>query len=80
MVVNENISKHGRGGGYITYKTDAGTLEYTNSSRPFQITGQTNFPSTVDTDLRTATFTSFERPKHEYCSYTKSHEKVNCFS
>jgi len=48
--------------GNITYKTDAGTLEYTDSSHPFQITGQTNFPPTFDTDPRTATFTSFERP------------------
>ena len=48
--------------GNITSKPDAGTLEYNNSSFPYQITDQINFPSTLDTDLRTATYTSEERP------------------
>ena len=54
--------------GNIIFKTDAGTLEYTDPSHPYQITGQTNFPPTVNTDPRTATFTSGERP----ASITKS--------
>ena len=48
--------------GNITFKTDAGNLAYGNSARPYQITEQTNFPSTTDTDTRTITYTSAERP------------------
>ena len=48
--------------GNITFKTDAGNLAYGNSARPYQITEQTNFPSITDTDTRTVTYTSGERP------------------
>ena len=57
-----NYSTNYSGMRNITFKSDAGTLDYTNSSRPFQITEQTNFPPTMDTDYRTATYTSSERP------------------
>ena len=48
--------------GNITFKSDAGTLQYEFYMRPYRLTGQVSFPSNVDTDLRTGTYTSGERP------------------
>jgi len=46
--------------GNITFKTDAGTLEYNISNR---ISNHTNFPSTFDPDMLTLTYNIDERPK-----------------
>ena len=51
-----------RSSGNITFKTDAGTLTYGNSNRPFQVTGQANFASMMDPDPRTITYTSDNSP------------------
>jgi YD repeat-containing protein len=46
----------------ITFKTDAGTLQYGNTAKPYQVTAQINYPAAMDTAKRTITYNSGNRP------------------
>ena len=48
--------------GNILSKTDAGTLQYDEPSHPYQVTGQTDYPSSLNTDPQIIDYTSGDRP------------------